>query len=175
MMKTQSCKAKGRRLQQQIVEDLYEKFDLGEGDLRSTPMGSGGEDVQMSARAMELIPFSFEAKNQERLNIWNALEQSEQNCNGRRPVVVIKKNKKKPYAVITWDTFLSLVSDQKQTPASSSASASPSSASSASSLASMPTDELASLRSLVHQMQKKLDAMIEPKSTETTTQDELTA
>lgn len=163
MMKTQSCKAKGRRLQQQIVEDLYERFDLGEGDLRSTPMGSGGEDVQMSARAMQLIPFSFEAKNQERLNIWNALEQSEQNCNGRRPVVVIKKNKKKPYAVITWDTFLSLVSDQKQNTASACA----------------PADgELASLKSLVHQMQKSLDAMEQkayhPKSTETT-QGELTA
>ena len=80
-------------MQQKIVEDLYKVFhDLEEGDLRSTPMGSGGEDVQMSAKAMKLIPYSFEAKNQERLNIWNALEQSEHNCNGRHPVVVIKKN-----------------------------------------------------------------------------------
>tara|TARA_B100000787_G_scaffold166099_2_gene150806 strand:- start:952 stop:1440 length:489 start_codon:yes stop_codon:yes gene_type:complete len=147
-MKTQSCKAKGRRLQQQIVEDLYSKFDLGEGDLRSTPMGSGGEDVQMSARAMQLIPFSFEAKNQERLNIWSALEQSEHNCNGRRPVVVIKKNNKKPHAVITWDTFLSLVSGEKQnvhTPPP---------------CASNPTDaEIESLKTLVGQMQAQLHTM----------------
>ena len=112
-MKPQSCKAKGRRFQQQIVSDLYNEFELGEGDLRSTSMGAGGEDIQMSARARELIPYSFEAKNQERLNIWSAIEQSEQNCLNRKPVVVIKKNQKKPYAVIPWETFLSLISNKE--------------------------------------------------------------
>lgn len=113
-MKPQSCKAKGRRLQQQIVCDLYQHFSLAEGDLRSTSMGAGGEDIHMSAKARELIPFSFEAKNQERLNIWSAIEQCEQNCVGvRSPVVVMKKNNKKPYAVIPWSTFLSLISQHE--------------------------------------------------------------
>lgn len=113
-MKTQSCKAKGRRLQQQIVEDLYKNFELGEGDLKSTSMGAGGEDVQMSARARELIPYSFEAKNQERLNVWSAIEQAEANCSDRAPVVVIKKNKKRPYALLPWETFVNLISKRPQ-------------------------------------------------------------
>lgn len=66
-MRPSSCKAKGRRLQQQIVADLYARFPaLAEGDLRSTSMGCGGEDIQMSPAAREVIPFSIEAKNQVR-------------------------------------------------------------------------------------------------------------
>ena len=171
IMKTQSCKAKGRRLQQKIVEDLYKVFhDLEEGDLRSTPMGSGGEDVQMFAKAMKLIPYSFEAKNQERLNIWNALEQSEHNCNGRHPVVVIKKNNKRPYAVIPWDAFLSLVSETKRNEdtAAPCATQEPVTETEKNEDTAAPRDaqesengegDLAHLRSLVDEMRTKLDAM----------------
>ena len=174
IMKTQSCKAKGRRLQQKIVEDLYKVFhDLEEGDLRSTPMGSGGEDVQMSAKAMKLIPYSFEAKNQERLNIWNALEQSEHNCNGRHPVVVIKKNNKRPYAVISWDAFLSLVSETSRRRNEDTAAPCPTREPVTETIknediAAVPCDtlqsadgggDLAHLRSLVDDMQTKLGAM----------------
>ena len=110
-MKPQSCKAKGRRLQQQIVQDLLDRFpELAPDDVRSTSMGANGEDILMSSAARKCIPFSFEAKNQERLNIWSAIEQGE----GNKPkdaslAVVIKKNKTKPHVVVSWDIFLELI------------------------------------------------------------------
>ena len=51
-----SCKAKGRRLQQTVAEDVLRAFPALEADdVRSTPMGCAGEDVQMSPRAQRLV------------------------------------------------------------------------------------------------------------------------
>lgn len=110
-MKTQSCKAKGRRLQQLIVQDLLEKFPaLTEDDVRSTSMGANGEDVLLSSTARRYIPFSFEAKNQEKLNIWSAIEQAEANAPRDTDIaVVIKKNKTNPHVVVPWKCFLRLI------------------------------------------------------------------
>ena len=110
-MKIQSAKAKGRRLQQQIVNDLLDVFEhLTADDIRSTSMGVNGEDVQMSLAARQCIPYSFEAKNQERLNIWSCIEQARSNtpC-GVTPVVVFKKNNEPPQVTIPWSIFLQLM------------------------------------------------------------------
>jgi hypothetical protein len=116
-MRPQSCKAKGRRLQQMIVSDLLELFPhLTSDDVRSTSMGANGEDVQLSAAARIAIPFSIEAKNQEKLNIWNALEQAKANApSGCTPLLVMKKNGSKPYAVISWDAFRMLIAPETKT------------------------------------------------------------
>ena len=44
-MKTQSAKAKGRRLQQWMRELLIEKLDVHPEDVESRSMGAGGEDL----------------------------------------------------------------------------------------------------------------------------------
>ena len=109
-MRPQSCKSKGRRLQQAIARDLLDAFpSLQEDDVRSTSMGASGEDVLLSPRARELVPFSFEAKNQERLAIWSAIEQCEANKGSREPCVVLKKNRSETYAVVRWKTLLALI------------------------------------------------------------------
>ena len=117
-MKTQSCKAKGRRLQQQIVQDLLKRFpELTDDDVRSTSMGANGEDILLSSAARKCIPFSFEAKNQERVNIWSAIEQAGSNAPQDTDVaVVIKKNKTKPHVVLTWECFLRLICPLDSTP-----------------------------------------------------------
>lgn len=113
-MKTQSIKAKGRRLQQQIVSELYAAFPaLGEGDLVSTSSGANGEDVRMSQLARRIIPYSFEAKNQERLNVWAALDQAHSNCDARIPVVVIKRNNARPFAILPFGEFVRLISKDR--------------------------------------------------------------
>lgn len=111
-MRPQSAKAKGRRLQQLIASDLLHMFpQLEEDDIKSTSMGAGGEDVQLSASARRLIPFSFEAKNQERLNVWSAVEQARANAPRETdPVVVMKKNNEKAHVVVSWDCFKRLIS-----------------------------------------------------------------
>tara|TARA_B100000945_G_scaffold306812_1_gene294637 strand:+ start:866 stop:1282 length:417 start_codon:yes stop_codon:yes gene_type:complete len=110
-MKPQSAKAKGRRLQQQVVGDLLSEFPhLSEDDIRSTSMGAGGEDILMSCAARTSIPFSFEAKNQERVNIWSSIEQARSNCpKDVNPAVVFKKNNEQPQVVIPWKVFLKLI------------------------------------------------------------------
>lgn len=110
-MKPQSAKAKGRRLQQQIVQDLLELFPhLGEDDVRSTSMGAGGEDIQLSASARRSIPYSIEAKNQERVNVWNAMEQCRTNApKDSEPIVVFKKNGEKPHVLVSWSHFKGMI------------------------------------------------------------------
>ena len=72
-------------------------------------MGMGGEDIVLSPKAKKLIPYSFECKNTERLNLWKAIEQSYDNCEDRVPVVIIKRNRSKVYAVIEFGEFIKLI------------------------------------------------------------------
>ena len=106
-MKTSSAKAKGRNLQKWVVSQLVEHLGANPEDIESRPMGSSGEDVIMGVQTRELFPYSIECKNQEKVNVWSAYEQAESNCKGYEPVVVIKKNRKKPLVVI--DAELSLI------------------------------------------------------------------
>tara|TARA_R100001082_G_scaffold111134_3_gene93592 strand:- start:5499 stop:5753 length:255 start_codon:yes stop_codon:yes gene_type:complete len=74
-------------------------------------MGMGGEDIVLSPLAKKFIPYSFECKNTERLNLWKSLEQCEGNSEDRSPVLVIKKNRSKVYAVIEFDEFIELIKE----------------------------------------------------------------
>lgn len=109
-MKPSSCKSKGRRLQQQVARDVLTAFPhLDEDDVRSTPMGAHGEDVMLSARARACFPFSVEAKNVERLNIWSALEQNAKNARGNHTLIIFKRNRSQVYATIEWSVLLGIL------------------------------------------------------------------
>ena len=108
MMKTQSAKAKGRRLQQWFRDLLIETLGIHPEDIESRSMGAGGEDLIMARAAREKIPVSIECKNQEKINIWESYKQAEQNSGKYEPVVVIKRNKSKPLVVIDAEYFVSL-------------------------------------------------------------------
>ena len=99
-MKTQSAKAKGRKLQQWVRTQLIEQLDVHPEDIESRSMGAGGEDLIMARAARQKFPFSIECKNVEKLNVWEAYEQAKANCNDYEPLVVMKKNQKKPLVVI---------------------------------------------------------------------------
>ena len=75
-------------------------------------MGMSGEDIVMSPAAKRIIPYSFECKNQERLNLWGSLEQAEGNSQDRQPVLVFKRNRSKVYVALDFEHFLELI-DQK--------------------------------------------------------------
>ena len=110
-MKTQSAKAKGRNLQKWVVNKLIETFDIHPEDIKSCSMGAGGEDVVMARAAREKFPFSVECKNVEKLNVWDSYEQAKSNISGYEPIVVIKKNHKKPLVVLDAEHFISIVKD----------------------------------------------------------------
>jgi hypothetical protein len=110
-MKTASRKAKGRRLQNKIRDLLIEHFsdELEDDDIRCAIMGESGEDLKLSPAARKLIPYSIECKNQEKINIWDSLEQAEENSNGHDPVLIFKRNRSKTYAVVELNNFLKLI------------------------------------------------------------------
>ena len=109
MMKTQSRKAKGRRLQQQFMQLLIEKLDIDPEDIESRSMGASGEDLIMSKAARNKFPYSVECKNQERMNIWSAWEQANNNKGIYEPLVVIKKNGVNPLIVVDAENFLEMI------------------------------------------------------------------
>ena len=107
-MKTQSAKAKGRKLQQWMRNLLIEKLEVHPEDIESRSMGAGGEDLIMARAAREKFPMSIECKNQEKVNVWEAYKQAEDNSGNYKPVVVIKRNKVKPLVVVDAEYFVSL-------------------------------------------------------------------
>ena len=107
-MKTQSKKAKGRRLQQWVRDLLIEKLEVHPEDIESRSMGAGGEDLIMSRSAREKFPYSIECKNQESLNIWKSYEQAQQNSGNYEPIVVIKRNNVKPLVLVDANYFVEL-------------------------------------------------------------------
>lgn len=107
-MRPQSCKAKGRRLQQFVASEVREAFALAVDDVRSTSMGANGEDVQLSAAARERFPFAVECKNTERLNLWDAWAQATANARTYSPLLVVRKNHSDTLCVLNWGVFLEL-------------------------------------------------------------------
>ena len=111
-MKTASKKAKGRNLQNHVRDELLESFSdtgLEDDDIKTAIMGESGEDIKLSPAARRVIPYSFECKNQERLNIWSSLKQAEENCNGRTPVLIFKRNRSEVYATVKLKEFIKLI------------------------------------------------------------------
>ena len=109
-MKSRSAKNKGKRLQNSFRDLLLETFNqLEPDDIRSAIMGESGEDIKLSPAARKLIPYSFECKNQEKLNIWSSLEQAENNSKGHVPLLIFKRNRTKTYAVLELKDFIRLI------------------------------------------------------------------
>ncbi len=109
-MKPQSAKAKGRNLQKWVRELILESFpQLEPDDVRSTSMGAGGEDLQLSPAARKLFKFSVECKNTERLNVWDAYTQACANSGDHEPLLIMKKNRKKPLVVMDAESFINLI------------------------------------------------------------------
>ena len=107
-MKTQSAKAKGRRLQQWARDQLIEELEVHPEDIESRSMGAGGEDLIMARAAREKFPYSIECKNQESLNIWKSMEQARENAGDYEPIVICKRNNTKPLVLIDATYFIKL-------------------------------------------------------------------
>ena len=120
-MRNQSLKAKGRRWQQEVEYNLKEIFlHLDGNDVLSRPMGSQGSDLILSPKALEVLPYDFEMKNQERSKIWADLRQSEDRLETQLmyPILMLKRNHlknplKKGIAVIPFAHYCSLLTHHR--------------------------------------------------------------
>ena len=108
LVKTQSAKSKGRRLQQWVRNILIEKLDVHPEDVESRSMGSGGEDLIMARAARSKFPYSIECKNQESVNVWKSYAQAKGNAGEYEPLVVLKRNNNKALVLMDAEYFIAL-------------------------------------------------------------------
>jgi len=109
-----SRKAKGRRLQQAVRQDLVDRLGIDPGDILSTAMGQSGCDLYLSPAARALFPYGVECKHQEAIAIPAWWKQCESNASkvGLIPLLVFKRNREEPLAVLRWEDLLAILAGQ---------------------------------------------------------------
>ena len=116
MANTKGAKAKGRLGQQAIRDMLYEVFPhLVPGDIKSTTMGDGGADVQLSPAAYKLAPIDIEVKRRKggMTTAYNWLDQAKGHGAGT-PVVFFRADNKKWITIIPTDHYMELLKNWKK-------------------------------------------------------------
>ena len=105
---------KGKRFELQVAKYLSKEFETL---IRRTP-NSGGLSIKGDIMATQgiLSEFNWECKNQEKLNIWKALEQSRNDCIGshKEPLVVFTKNFEKDYIALELKDFVQILLELEQ-------------------------------------------------------------
>tara|TARA_R110000851_G_scaffold12862_4_gene44300 strand:- start:6104 stop:6478 length:375 start_codon:yes stop_codon:yes gene_type:complete len=108
---TASAKAKGRKLQQLVRDKVLELLaprGIVADDVKSTGMGQGGEDVQLSPLARKYLPVSIECKKYAKFAVYGPYEQAEKASGINEPLLVIQGDRKIPLAIVSLDYYLSL-------------------------------------------------------------------
>ena len=108
-VKARSAKNKGKRLQNILRDKLVELYPELKDDIGSQIMGMTGEDIVLTPHAKTLLPYSFECKNVEKLNIWSALEQTSKNCEDRIPALVFTRNYTPTYVALPFEHLIELI------------------------------------------------------------------
>lgn len=114
-MNIRSAKNKGQRASKEVRQHLLALFEsLHEDDIHVTSASVNGPDLHLSPSAQVLYPFSFEIKNQERLNIWAAIKQAKDNAReSQTPLVVFRKNREPFYVTLPLEFFLSFLKERE--------------------------------------------------------------
>ena len=108
-MNVKSVKAKGRVLQNLVRDRLHKIFPKLSKDIKSQTIRMTGMDIVLTPLAQKKIPYAFECKNVERFDLWKTWDQAKDNADNLEPVVVVKKNRRKPKVVIDLELFLKLI------------------------------------------------------------------
>lgn len=113
-MKIRSAKNKGQRASKELRQELLGYFrSLEEDDILVTPSGVNGSDLHLSPKSKSLLPFAFEVKNQERLNIWSAIQQAKSNAKENEiPIVAFRKNREKMFVALPLEFFLTFLKEE---------------------------------------------------------------
>jgi hypothetical protein len=109
----QAAKAKGRNLQKLVQSKVLGAFSsLTTDDVRSTSMGAGGSDVQLSQAAKALFPYDVECKAgkigtiPKKLYDW--IGQASEHGEGH-PLVVFRADYKSAYVILSLDHFMEII------------------------------------------------------------------
>ena len=80
-------------------------------DVRSTPMGVSGPDVQLSPAAKKLYNVSIEVKNQERPGLRKSWEQADANSNGCTTLLFNTWNRGPELVTMKVDYYFNLIKE----------------------------------------------------------------
>ena len=106
---------KGKRFELKIAKELAKEFNC---KIKRTPL-SGGMDFKGDILCIDdnsiMSEFSWECKNQEKLNIWKALAQSLNDApRGTIPLVCFTKNFELDYVAIEFNDFVNIVKELEE-------------------------------------------------------------
>lgn len=111
-MLTSSAKSKGRNGQNAVAAMVKEHIEAQTGltldprDVKVAIMGTSGVDILLSPTAEKHFPYSVEVKVQEKLNIWAALKQAEENClPNTKPMLCFRRNRTPMYVVVRAEDY----------------------------------------------------------------------
>ena len=112
---TLNANQKGKRFERDVAKQLNKKFNT---NVRRTPMSGGmsikGDIIDINPDSI-LFDYHWECKNQEKLNIWKALEQARHDKPmGKTPVVVFTKNFENDYACLEFEDFMNILKTIQQ-------------------------------------------------------------
>ncbi len=98
-----NSKQKGSRYERHIAKRIREYgYDAERGCQHSG--GKDSPDVKCS-----MVGIHWECKKVEKLNIWNALKQSQRDAgDGEMPAVVFSRNREKDYVAVPFDDFMKM-------------------------------------------------------------------
>ena len=115
MSKTATGKAKGRKGQQEIRDAILKTFpQLEPDDVKSTAMGSQGEDVQLSPAARRLMPVSIEVKRRKDFATLYGYQDQAKQDGSYEPVVFLRGDRRNWLVVVNMDHYLELMECQSQ-------------------------------------------------------------
>jgi hypothetical protein len=110
-MRTASCKAKGRRLQDHIRDSLRKiaaEFGLDPLDIKSIIMGCAGPDITFSPAAAKVFNLNVEAKNVEKLSVVSVFLKhfGKYAAQPTLKVLIHKQNRTEPLITLRFEDFL---------------------------------------------------------------------
>lgn len=115
MSTVKNAKAKGRVGQQQIRDKILETFpELEPDDVKSTTMGDGGEDIQLSPAARKLLPLSIEVKRRKSgmKTQYDWFDQAKRHGKGE-PVLFFRADRKDWLVVVGLKHYMELLRNWK--------------------------------------------------------------
>jgi len=122
-MKTASAKAKGRALQNKVVEwvGFVTGLDCGKDfPIESRPMGQSGPDIKLDKEAREIFPFAVECKSHKSWNMPSFITQAQKNARqvGLDWMLILERKgrgvqpKIDPVVVMDMDVFFNLLREK---------------------------------------------------------------
>jgi hypothetical protein len=92
-----------------VRDVLLQAFpSLEQDDVRSTSMGAGGEDLQLSPAARKLVPYQIECKSKATSQIHTYYNQAKEHGK-HEPLVVVKMDRDIPLAIVSLDHFINIL------------------------------------------------------------------